>query len=205
MRFEGILKSWNDDRGFGFIEPVQGGQEIFVHINAFQTRSARPQVNEPVSFEVEIGPQGKKRAKNVQHIRARQSKQSSRRQGPAQWGVATLLALPVFLLAYLAMLVVWRPPLWFAGVYAAMSVVTFIAYAVDKTAAIRNTSRTPEATLHLYALLGGWPGALLAQQLFRHKTTKAEFRAAFWATVVINSIGFVVLCSPLGQPLWARQ
>ena len=36
MRFDGKLKSWNDDRGFGFIEPLQGGQEIFVHIKSFR-------------------------------------------------------------------------------------------------------------------------------------------------------------------------
>jgi uncharacterized membrane protein YsdA (DUF1294 family) len=44
---------------------------------------------------------------------------------------------------------------------------------------------------------------LLAQQLLRHKSTKAEFRTVFWATVVLNSLGFVALCSPLGRPLWA--
>ncbi|RZI78674.1 MAG: cold shock domain-containing protein, partial [Rubrivivax sp.] len=43
MRFDGIIKSWNDDRGFGFIEPAQGGQEIFVHIKAFKGLRGRPQ------------------------------------------------------------------------------------------------------------------------------------------------------------------
>ena len=65
MRFEGTLTTWNDDRGFGFIAPTQGGQEIFVHVKAFSTRSGRPEVNQLVSFEVELGPQGKKRAKKV--------------------------------------------------------------------------------------------------------------------------------------------
>jgi cold shock CspA family protein len=73
MRFEGIIKSWNDDRGFGFIEPNQGGQEIFVHIKAFQGLRGRPQLNQHVSFQVELGPQGKKRALNVQLVRTKRT------------------------------------------------------------------------------------------------------------------------------------
>lgn len=69
MRIEGVIKSWNEERGFGFIEPVQGGQEIFVHAKAFRAGSGRPQVGQYVSFAIEIGPQGKKRAKEVELIR----------------------------------------------------------------------------------------------------------------------------------------
>lgn len=70
--------------------------------------------------------------------------------------------------------------------YAAMSLATFCAYGLDKRAAHRRTSRIPEATLHVLSLLGGWPGALVAQALFRHKTWKQPFRAVFWFTVVAN-------------------
>lgn len=87
--------------------------------------------------------------------------------------------------------------------YLGLSLLTFVAYALDKSAARNNTWRTPESTLHLLALAGGWPGALLAQQWLRHKSVKAEFRAVFWATVVFNVVGFVLLSSPLGRPLWA--
>jgi len=55
----------------------------------------------------------------------------------------------------------------------------------------------------LLALAGGWPGALLAQQLLRHKSTKVEFRKVFWGTVIINVAGFALWCSPFGQPLRA--
>ena len=72
MRFEGTLKTWHDDRGFGFIEPTQGGQEIFVHIKAFPAGTGRPQVGQVLSFEVTLGPNGKKRAQDVQYpVRAR--------------------------------------------------------------------------------------------------------------------------------------
>ena len=59
-------------------------------------------------------------------------------------------------------------------------------YGFDKSAAQRGRQRTPENTLHIVALLGGWPGALLAQDLFRHKSSKAEVQWMFWTTVVVN-------------------
>lgn len=65
MRIQGTLSKWNDDRGFGFIASAQGGDDIFVHISAFPRDGSRPSVNEPVSFEVEIGEDGKKRAVSV--------------------------------------------------------------------------------------------------------------------------------------------
>lgn len=67
-----------------------------------------------------------------------------------------------------------------------MSLLTFAAYAVDKSAARHGARRVRERTLHLLALLGGWPGALLAQQLLRHKTVKPGFRLVFWFTVLSN-------------------
>jgi uncharacterized membrane protein YsdA (DUF1294 family) len=46
-------------------------------------------------------------------------------------------------------------------------------------------------------VVGGWPGAIVAQQMLRHKTQKASFRSAFWGSVVINVIVVVVFATPL--------
>jgi uncharacterized membrane protein YsdA (DUF1294 family)/cold shock CspA family protein len=205
MRFEGTLKTWNDDRGFGFIEPTKGGQEIFVHIKAFGPRVGRPQVQQLFSFEIELGPQGKKRAKKVELVRRVAARGTARRESPAQWGTATLFAIPTFALLFLVVAVLWKPPLVLVVAYPAASLIAFVAYAIDKSAARRRTWRTPESTLHLLAVVGGWPGALLAQQLLRHKSTKAEFRTVFWGTVLLNVAGFVLLCSPIGRSVWAHQ
>ena len=118
---------------------------------------------------------------------------------PPQWGTATLFAIPAFLCLYAAVAVLWRPPGWIAAVYAGMSLLTFMAYAMDKSAARARRWRTSETTLHLLALVGGWPGALLAQQWLRHKSAKRAFRAVFWATVLVNVAGLVLLCSPWGR------
>ena len=111
-------------------------------------------------------------------------------------------AVPGFVLLYLALAVLWRPPTTFAVIYLAASLAAFLAYAFDKSAAKGGRWRTSESTLHLLALAGGWPGALLAQQFLRHKSVKASFRSVFWGTVVLNILGFLALCSPLGRSLW---
>ena len=67
------------------------------------------------------------------------------------------------------------------GFYALISAVSFILYAVDKSAAKRGALRISETTLHLSELFGGWPGALIAQRVFRHKTRKQPFQLIFWA------------------------
>src|SRR5690606_551534 len=77
--------------------------------------------------------------------------------------------------------------------YGAMSIVAILLYGMDKSAAVNNRWRTQESTLHLVGLLGGWPGALFAQDIFRHKSKKAEFQAVFWGTVVLNCAGMAWL------------
>jgi len=68
------------------------------------------------------------------------------------------------------------------------SLLSLLLYKKDKTAAIRGTWRTRERTLHIIALCGGWPGALLAQRVFRHKTKDQPFRILFWCTVALHLI-----------------
>lgn len=78
-----------------------------------------------------------------------------------------------------------------AVVYALMSLITFVAYYTDKRAARLGRLRTPEATLHVLELLGGWPGALLAQRLIRHKNAKVGYQVVFWLIVAVHIAGWV--------------
>ncbi len=76
--------------------------------------------------------------------------------------------------------------IFLAGLYAGLSLVAFLVYAFDKWAAVKGRRRVSEKTLHLIGVFGGWPGALLARRLFRHKTSKRGFVSIFWMTVLAN-------------------
>lgn len=91
-----------------------------------------------------------------------------------------------------------RLPLAVLVIYLVASLVTFFTYGFAKSAASRDQWRTRESTLHVFALLGGWPGALAAQRLLRHKSAKASFQATFWVTVAINCGALGWLLSPSG-------
>ena len=76
------------------------------------------------------------------------------------------------------------------GTYVAMSVVALALYAIDKRRARRNAWRISEATLHGVELLGGWPGAWIAQRVFRHKVQKGSYTAVFWTIVAVHLAGW---------------
>lgn len=197
MRFDGLIKTWNDDRGFGFIEPLKGGREIFVHIKAVPSGTGRPVPNLKVSFEVELSADGKKRAKNIQFRRPTRAASRMPRPLSGTWGTGSMVALAGFAVCYVWVTIAYGTPMLLALGYLGMSLVSAIAYWLDKTAAQNGRWRVPESTLLMLGLVGGWPGAIVAQQTLRHKTSKASFRNAFWATVLLNVGAFAVVTTPL--------
>jgi uncharacterized membrane protein YsdA (DUF1294 family) len=90
-------------------------------------------------------------------------------------------------------------PLLLSAIYGLFSLLCFWQYARDKKAAMKDEWRVPEDTLHLLSLCGGWPGALLAQERYRHKTTKRSFRVVFWLTVLLNIAAVGWLHTPEGN------
>ena len=75
--------------------------------------------------------------------------------------------------------------------YAIASVLAFSLYWYDKQQARTGQWRTPENVLHGVELLGGWPGALVAQQLFRHKTRKVSYQVFFWLIVALHQVVWI--------------
>lgn len=97
-----------------------------------------------------------------------------------------LMTAAAFMLIVAALALRGSLPAGVLALYLLASIAAYLLYAWDKSAAQRRRRRTPERTLHLLALIGGWPGALIAQQALRHKNRKTEFLAVFWCTVLIN-------------------
>lgn len=94
--------------------------------------------------------------------------------------VILLCVLPALALAHLPLWLEWQYP---AGECALASIFSYGAYRSDKRRAEEGSWRIPESTLHLADLLGGWPGGLIAQRQYRHKTAKTPFQVVFWLTV----------------------
>ncbi|MFC3282639.1 DUF1294 domain-containing protein [Litchfieldella rifensis] len=193
MRQEGKLTQWNDDKGFGFITPTAGGPRIFVHISAFPRGGRRPHVNEPITYHLTRDSQNRPKAERVGYRKA------ARHAAPRSKGLMMACGMVAAFFALLAALTAaGHIPLQLVAAYALLSVITFAMYGFDKAAAGRGHWRTAEATLQFAGLIGGWPGALVAQRLFRHKTRKQPFQAIFWCGLVAN-------CAALGWLLYAGE
>lgn len=112
--------------------------------------------------------------------------------------------LPSVVLAFLFLFIaatsafLYRDMVLVFSAYAMFSMFTYVVYAIDKSSARKGTGRISENTLHFLSLTGGWPGALLAQQVLRHKTRKQSFRFVFWITAVLNCCVFAWLFTSTG-------
>ena len=193
MRFKGTITEWNDDRGFGFIKPAEGGERVFCHIRAFQERSKRPALNATVTYEQGRDQHGLLQARQVRYGSAARREREAPTVGaaPAPNLVTAVIGTSTFLVAVLAVVVMGLAPWWVVPWYVVASVVTFFAYGWDKVSAKSGHWRTQESTLHTLEMLGGWPGAWLAQPLWRHKSRKASFRAAFQVAAAVNVAGLI--------------
>lgn len=88
--------------------------------------------------------------------------------------------------------------MWWRGIsliplvaYGIVSLLAFLLYWHDKRKARADSWRTPENVLHAIELAGGWPGALLAQQVFRHKTRKVSYQLVFWIIVLLHEVFWI--------------
>lgn len=245
----GTVKTWNDARGFGFVQADVGDDPVFLHIKALPPGSPRPQVGDRVRYERVLSADLKPRAAGARLLpgsatprgdrasaaarsaaagpgrtqpaprsppprsegpRARRKTSSPsaagqppRRPRPTDWTASlSLLGLGAFSVVFVLCSVLWPVPGWLASLYPGLSALTYVVYAMDKRAAQAGAWRVSERTLLLLGLAGGWPGAIVAQQRLRHKSSKTAFLALFWVTVVLNIVAFVALVSPWGQALW---
>lgn len=210
MKRQGQLVRWESARGFGFIRSPDISADVFVHLRDFVDRGVAPQVGMALRFEeIHVGGKGP-RAVAVEAIGAtsrrpgssppRTTPAAARRQRPAapesgrrrDAAPSSSSVLPFVVLAagYAALVGygIWvsRIPAIAVGGLLLLSLLTFFVYGFDKHAAETGRWRTQESTLHLLALIGGWPGAWCAQRLFRHKVRKASFMTVYWATALAH-------------------
>lgn len=203
----GKLTKWKDERGFGFIQPVDGSQEVFLHISEVKDATRRPQENDTIYYHCVVDSDGKVRACNAFILGARnKSASSSNHANPSDSIISSFPIVEVVLLSLLplagAIHFTWTThnPLPLV-LYPVMSLVTYTLYADDKSRAKRKDWRIPEQTLHLCEFTGGWLGGFIAQRVLRHKSQKESYQAAFWVIVIIHYIAWLFWLF-LGRTLW---
>ena len=197
MRHQGRITSWKDEQGYGFITPKGGGSPVFVHIKSFARRHRRPVGNEIVSYEMASDARGRAQAARVAFVDSREP------AAPSGRGNVALILTAAFLAFVAGATLAGDLPPAVPGLYLVASALAFLVYARDKSAARNDRWRTPESTLHRLALAGGWPGALAAQRLLRHKSSKRAFQTGFWTTVALNCGALAWLLSPAGAGVLA--
>lgn len=173
---EGRITEWNDAKGFGWVDA--GEMRVFAHLKAFERSQPRPKTGDEVRFTPGTDEQGRPKATRIR------LKKSAGRIGSGAW---LLLAVLLFL-PWVAGLFLPGPDWLLFGIMGLMSLLTWFAYRSDKRRAGAGEWRIPEKELHLLELLGGWPGAFLAQRRLRHKTRKGSFQFVFIAIVLLHQL-----------------
>jgi uncharacterized membrane protein YsdA (DUF1294 family) len=164
-----------------------------VHIKSFVNRHRRPVGDDVVTYDLQLDSNGRPQAANV----ARTGDRSVRARSGSGTGP---LVLAVAFIGFLAVVVVaGMLPVVVLGFYVIGSLLTYFAYAWDKSAASNDRWRTQESTLHVLGLLGGWPGALVAQRTLRHKSRKRSFQVVFWITVILNCGALIWVSEAIAQ------
>ncbi|SHK28356.1 Uncharacterized membrane protein YsdA, DUF1294 family [Marinobacter antarcticus] len=189
MNQKGLLTAWNDAKGFGFITPEGGGERVFAHVSTYAGRG-RPDSNRKVTYSLARDDQGRPRAGRFQYAGAARI---IARMAPGVW-VAGAVVL-VFSASLAGLFYRGYLPVSIIAAYGGVSLLLFVMYWIDKRAAQRGVQRTAEKTLHIFELCCGWPGALMAQQVFRHKTRKGSYQYVFWLAVLANlgALGWLLI------------
>ncbi len=199
MNKQGTIVRWDAEHGFGFVRSPSTDADVFFHIRDYRGGRTAPAEGLHVRYEeIHVGGKGP-RAMAVVPLEASATPRSEeapanaarrKRPPPPPYAAAEIRAMLLLLPAY-TVLLVWAAWTQRLAVPVALSaplvgVITFYLYWSDKFAAQRHARRTPEWLLHAASLIGGWPGAWLAQRLLRHKSAKTEFRKTYWATVALH-------------------
>ena len=218
MQHSGTVVFWRDDKGFGFVVSEQTAEKIFFHIRDNRNRAIRPKNGDTLQFDIQQDKQGRDIAAPWSVSSSKTVTEAPRQpkiEGAAEIARAQHISLIFrlsFLLAVIAALLFGQLLYVLPLLYIEASLFTYWLYKADKEAAIaRHGNRLTEETLQLFALIGGWPGAYVAQQQLAHKRSKLSFRREFGFVIMGNAMLVIWLVSPWGQAflsrvaLWAGQ
>ncbi|PIE82203.1 MAG: DNA-binding protein [Cardiobacteriales bacterium] len=184
LELSGNILYWNDTKGYGFIKVKGYKNNFFFHISTFAYHHRRPNRGDKVTFLAyqQNNEWQVTRVVLSEHLSSLYSKEAQDQQ-ILQPHILEAIVYSFIVIFFYFILVLTSIPLALSSLI--ISLLTAFLYAIDKHAAIHNKQRVPEASMHIAAMLGGWPGALIARPLLRHKTTKIRFIIFFWLSIII--------------------
>ena len=172
----GQIIEWNEAKGYGFVG--DGKQRVFAHIRDFTERPHSPQPGDTVTYTLGTDRQGRTCAQSI-----RLPFTGMPLRCVHFIGLAFLLVTPAIAIARLF----WTDLAWaLTGWVVLASAITYGLYAWDKRCAQRGEWRISEQFLHIWELIGGWPGAFLAQRRLRHKSAKFSYLFTFWLIIALH-------------------
>ncbi len=172
----GRLVEWDAQKGFGFLH--DGTNRIYINRRDFRSNQKEPARGDTLAFVIGHDFTGRVCAKQAVIVAS-----VGRIHGKQLGLLLLLLIAPGFAIHSLT---THLNGFLLTSAAVIISAATFLVYAWDKHRARLGGRRVAESTLHLLSLLGGWPGAYLAQHRLRHKTAKTSFLILFWFTVLIH-------------------
>ena len=185
--FTGRIVEWDRERGCGWVE--RDGRRIFLHWREFAERKKRPEAGDRIRFTTGTGPTGEICAKNAVHVKSSLGRRlgSSMPRAAASFGLVAFLLLVALVVLPVVAIAKLRIEPGVAAVYPLLvNGITYLVYASDKKRAQERAWRIPEIVLHFLELLGGWPGAFVAQRRLRHKCVKLGYQITFWLIVALH-------------------
>lgn len=204
---QGTVCYWRDDKGFGFIA-TDSGKRLFFHIRDFETAPQhRPQQGDQLFFQLGLDKHHRPCALALQLATANtilitpttktiSGKRPAIYQIQHQAWCFRYLFFVLLLLSLLAGSFVFTIPLF----YLEASLFTYWLYQIDKKLACSgHQSRLSEESLQMFSLIGGWPGAWLAQKRLHHKVHKIPFQREFRFVIYGNSCFLLWLLSEPGS------
>ncbi len=170
---KGVVVKFDNQRGYGFIRPDNGGRDVFVHISQVEGRQEL-EVGQRVKFQMRDAERGPSAYAVIPGRKARP---------PAiQFSLVTL----VLVLSGTLLLYSLFDLHWLLGWFVSATVVAFALFGIDKQSARMGRRRVPELVLHGIAFAGGSFGALMGMRVFHHKTAKRQFRIVMWLIVLVQ-------------------
>lgn len=193
----GILVMWNDKEGYGFIRSENSEKDYFAHISGFKKgMNRRPIVGDTIRFLPDDNIPNKHRVSfalieelEVPLHSIHEKKKFVLNPKQRSWVTNILIIIPLILSGYLLLLA--KNPIPFFS-YFFFSILVMFLYGTDKAHAATKQWRIPEVYLHALEIMGGWPGALIAQSDFRHKTRKSRYQTVFKCIILLHLLVWVL-------------